>query len=270
MPGTSKRRSSGQACFGSGTAKTTYGTGCFLLMQTGEHPAQSEHGLLTTIAWQLPDRVDYALEGSVFIGGAAVQWLRDEMGLLDSAAESEAAARRVTDTGGVVCVPAFAGLGAPYWDPHARGVLIGLTRSTTRDHVVRAVLEGIAHQVADVLEAMVADAATGIPEVRVDGGAAANDFLMQLQADLLGSAGRAPGGAGDDGARCRLPGRSGHRLVRLHRRDSSHLAVRTQFPTGCCCREHVSRSRPMAARRPAQPRVGRGRVAARASPPGPL
>ena len=176
----------GQGCFGTGAAKTTYGTGCFLLMQTGERPAQSEHGLLTTIAWQLPDRVDYALEGSVFIGGAAVQWLRDEMGLLDSAAESEAAARRVPDAGGVVCVPAFAGLGAPYWDPHARGMLIGLTRSTTRDHVVRAVLEGIAHQVADVLEAMVADAAIGIPEVRVDGGAAANDFLMQLQADLLG------------------------------------------------------------------------------------
>ena len=176
----------GQACFGTGAAKTTYGTGCFLLMQTGERPVQSEHGLLTTIAWQLPDRVDYALEGSVFIGGAAVQWLRDEMGLLDSAAESEAAARRVPDSGGVVCVPAFAGLGAPYWDPHARGMLIGLTRSTTRDHVVRAVLEGIAHQVVDVLEAMVADAAIGIPEVRVDGGAAANDFLMQLQADLLG------------------------------------------------------------------------------------
>ena len=176
----------GQACFGTGAAKTTYGTGCFLLMQTGDRPAQSEHGLLTTIAWQLPDRVDYALEGSVFIGGAAVQWLRDEMGLLASAGESEAAARRVPDTGGVVCVPAFAGLGAPYWDPHARGMLIGLTRSTTRDHVVRAVLEGITHQVADVLEAMVADAAIGIPEVRVDGGAAANDFLMQLQADLLG------------------------------------------------------------------------------------
>ena len=115
-----------------------------------------------------------------------MQWLRDEMGLLASAAESAAAARRVPDTGGVVCVPAFAGLGAPYWDPHARGMLIGLTRSTTRDHVVRAVLEGIAHQVADVLAAMVADAATGIPEVRVDGGAAANDFLMQFQADLLG------------------------------------------------------------------------------------
>ncbi len=176
----------GQACFSPGMAKTTYGTGCFLLMQTGERPAQSEHGLLTTIAWQLPDRVDYALEGSVFIGGAAVQWLRDEMGLLESAADSAAAARRVPDTGGVVCVPAFAGLGAPYWDPHARGMLIGLTRSTTRDHVVRAVLEGIAHQVADVLEAMVADAAVGIPEVRVDGGAAANDFLMQFQADLLG------------------------------------------------------------------------------------
>ena len=176
----------GQACFGTGAAKTTYGTGCFLLMQTGDRPAQSEHGLLSTIAWQLPDRVDYALEGSVFIGGAAVQWLRDEMGLLASAAESEAAARRVPDTGGVVCVPAFAGLGTPYWDPHARGMLIGLTRSTTRDHVVRAVLEGIAHQVADVLEAMVADAAISISEVRVDGGAAANDFLMQFQADLLG------------------------------------------------------------------------------------
>ncbi|MAG37557.1 MAG: glycerol kinase [Dehalococcoidia bacterium] len=176
----------GQACFGPGTAKTTYGTGCFLLMQTGDRPVQSENGLLTTIAWQLPDRVDYALEGSVFIGGAAVQWLRDEMDLLASAAESDAAARRVADSGGVVCVPAFAGLGAPYWDPYARGLLIGLTRSTTRDHIVRAVLEGIAHQVADVLAAMTADAGIRVPELRVDGGAAANDFLMQLQGDLLG------------------------------------------------------------------------------------
>ena len=246
----------GQACFDSGTAKTTYGTGCFLLMQTGDRPAQSEHGLLTTIAWQLPDRVDYALEGSVFIGGAAVQWLRDEMGLLASAAESEAAARRVPDTGGVVCVPAFAGLGAPYWDPHARGMLIGLTRSTTRDHVVRAVLEGIAHQVADVLEAMVADAAIGISEVRVDGGAAANDFLMQLQADLLGLPVVRPAMLETTALGAGLAGRAGYWLVQLYRRDSAHLAVRAPLPTGGCCREHGSRSRPVAARRSAQPGVG--------------
>ena len=176
----------GQACLTPGAAKTTYGTGCFLLVHTGAHPILSQHHLLTTIAWQLPGRVEYALEGSVFVGGAAVQWLRDEMGLLASAAESEAAARRVPDAGGVVCVPAFAGLGAPYWDPHARGLLIGLSRGTTRDHIVRAVLEGVTHQVADVLETMEAETGVPLPELRVDGGGAANNFLMQVQADLLG------------------------------------------------------------------------------------
>jgi glycerol kinase len=177
----------GQGCFTPGAVKTTYGTGCFLLLNTGPHRARSRRQLLSTIAWRLDDQaLVYALEGSVFAGGAVVQWLRDELGLLRSAAESADLAASVPDAGGVHVVPAFTGLGAPYWDQDARGVITGLTRGTSRAHLVRAALEGIAHQVADVVEAMAAD--TGAPpvEMRVDGGAAANDFLMQFQADLLG------------------------------------------------------------------------------------
>ncbi len=178
----------GQACYAPGSAKTTYGTGCFLLLTTGEQIPRSKHRLLTTIAWQLGAEapVCYALEGSVFAGGSVVQWLRDELGLVATAAETAALAATVPDTGGVYLVPAFTGLGAPYWDEEARGTIVGLTRGTTRAHLVRAALEAIAHQVADVVEAMEADAGTPLIEMRVDGGAAANDFLMQAQADLLG------------------------------------------------------------------------------------
>jgi len=169
-------------------AKTTYGTGCFLLLNTGPRPVASRQRLLTTVAWRLGAQAPavYALEGSVFIGGAVVQWLRDELGLLRTAAESEAVAQSVPDSGGVYLVPAFAGLGAPYWDAAARGVLVGLTRGTARAHLVRAALEAIAYQVADVVQAMVADAGLELSELRADGGAAGNDFLMQTQADLLG------------------------------------------------------------------------------------
>ncbi|HEX9945249.1 MAG TPA: glycerol kinase GlpK [Thermoanaerobaculia bacterium] len=176
----------GQACLAPGMVKSTYGTGCFLLMNTGDRPIRSRHQLLTTPAWQIGRRTAYALEGSVFVGGAVVQWLRDGLGLIRSSAEVERLAASVSDAGGVVLVPAFTGLGAPHWDPYARGALIGITRGTTAAHLARAALEGIAFQVADVLSAMEADAGFPVAELRVDGGAAANDLLMQLQADLAG------------------------------------------------------------------------------------
>jgi len=177
----------GQACYALGTAKTTYGTGCFLLLNTGSDAVTSRNQLLTTAAWQLGPQqpLTYALEGSVFIGGAVVQWLRDELGLIQTAAETAALAGSVLDTGGVYVVPAFTGLGAPYWDQAARGAIVGLTRGTGRAQLVRAALESIAHQVVDVVEAMEADSNAPLREMRVDGGAAGNDFLMQFQADLL-------------------------------------------------------------------------------------
>lgn len=174
----------GQTCFEPGNAKNTYGTGCFLLMNTGDKPVESHNGLLTTIAWERDGEVTYALEGSVFVAGAAIQWLRDEMGLVKQSADTEALAQSVRDTGGVYFVPAFTGLGAPYWDPYARGMLIGLTRGTSRAQVVRAVLESLAYQTADVLRAMQQDAGIALQTLRADGGASANSFLMQFQADI--------------------------------------------------------------------------------------
>jgi glycerol kinase len=165
--------------------KNTYGTGCFMLMNTGNAPIASKHNLLTTVAWRLGGRTEYALEGSIFIAGAVVQWLRDGLGIIRSSAEVEPLAASVPDTHGVYLVPAFAGLGAPHWDQYARGALVGLTRGTTRAHVARAALEGIALQVMDVLKAMEADAGIRLKELRVDGGASANNLLMQLQADVL-------------------------------------------------------------------------------------
>ena len=176
----------GQACFQPGMAKSTYGTGCFLLMNTGARPVPSARGLLSTVAWSLGGAVEYALEGSVFVAGAAVQWLRDQLGLFATAAETETLARSVPDSGGVYFVPAFVGLGAPHWDDSARGLLIGLTRGTGKAHLARAALEAVAYQTADVLGAMVADSGAPLTELRVDGGAAANDFLLQFQADILG------------------------------------------------------------------------------------
>jgi glycerol kinase len=176
----------GQMCLRPGMVKNTYGTGCFMLMQTGETPVTSSNRLLTTIAWQIGERVEYALEGSVFIGGAAVQWLRDGLGIIGASAEVEALAGSVPDNGGVYFVPALSGMGAPYWDANARGLIIGLTRGTTRAHIARATLEGIALQVTDILTAMQADSQIMIHELRVDGGASANNLLMQMQADLLG------------------------------------------------------------------------------------
>ncbi len=175
----------GQACHAPGAAKNTYGTGCFVLLNTGRAPVVSSHGLVTTIAWRIGGETTYALEGSVFVAGAAIQWLRDGLGILRDAAESEALARSVPDTGGVYFVPAFVGLGAPWWDMYARGTIVGLTRGTTRAHLARAALEAIAFQSRDVLDAMAADAGLAARELRVDGGAAANDFLCQFQADVL-------------------------------------------------------------------------------------
>jgi len=176
----------GQRCVAPGMVKNTYGTGCFMLMHTGTRPVDSHSHLITTIAWQRGVQRDFALEGSIFVAGAAVQWLRDGLGLIRSADEVEALAASVPDNGGVYMVPAFAGLGAPHWDPYARGILAGLTRGATAGHVARATLEAIAYQTADILNAMQADAGIGLKELRVDGGAAGNDLLMQFQADILG------------------------------------------------------------------------------------
>lgn len=177
----------GQACFAPGMAKNTYGTGCFMLLNTGEQAAPSSSGLLTTIAWQIGGRITYALEGSIFIAGAAIQWLRDGLGIIARAAETETLAASVTDAGGVYFVPAFVGLGAPYWDPYARGAILGLTRGTTRAHLARAALEAICYQTRDVAAAMTADAGAPLRALRVDGGAVANNLLCQLQADILGT-----------------------------------------------------------------------------------
>lgn len=175
----------GQMCTDIGMVKNTYGTGCFMLMNIGKTPKISANNLLTTIAWQINGEVNYALEGSIFIGGAVVQWLRDELGMISRSADVETLARQVEDTQGVYIVPAFAGLGAPHWDQHARGTITGLTRGTNKSHIARAALESIAYQTMDVLKAMEADAGVGITELRVDGGATANNLLMQFQADLL-------------------------------------------------------------------------------------
>lgn len=177
----------GQTCFEPGEAKNTYGTGCFLLMNTGESPVFSENGLVTTIAWGLDGKVTYALEGSIFVAGAAIQWLRDEMHLIESAKDSERLAQMVEDTNGCYVVPAFTGLGAPYWDQYARGTIVGITRGVNKYHVIRATLESLAYQVNDVLEAMKADAGINLSTLKVDGGASANNFLMQTQADIIGA-----------------------------------------------------------------------------------
>ena len=177
----------GQCCFSRGQVKNTYGTGCFLLMNTGKEAITSRNGLITTIAASCDDQVEYALEGSVFVGGAAVQWLRDGMRMIKSAAQTEEYTEKVQDTTGVYVVPAFAGMGAPYWNPYARGTIVGITRGCEKEHFIRAALESIAYQTYDVLKAMEEDAEVSIEGLKVDGGASANNFLMQFQADILGA-----------------------------------------------------------------------------------
>lgn len=175
----------GQTCFEPGEAKNTYGTGCFLLMNTGEKPVFSKNGLVTTIAWGLDGKVTYALEGSIFVAGAAIQWLRDEMRLIDSAPDSEYMAGKVKDTAGCYVVPAFTGLGAPYWDQYARGAIVGITRGVNKYHIIRATLESLAYQTNDVLRAMEADSGVSLTALKVDGGASANNLLMQMQSDII-------------------------------------------------------------------------------------
>lgn len=177
----------GQTCFTPGEAKNTYGTGCFLLMNTGETPVFSKNGLVTTIAWGLDGKVNYALEGSIFVAGAAIQWLRDELKLIESAADSEYMARKVKDTAGCYVVPAFTGLGAPHWDQYARGAILGLTRGVNKYHVIRATLDSLCYQTGDVLRAMKADSGIELAALKVDGGASANDYLMQTQSDIIGA-----------------------------------------------------------------------------------
>jgi glycerol kinase len=178
----------GQACFEKGMANNTYGTGCFMLMHTGETAISSEHGLLTTIAWGLNGKVEYALEGSIFVAGSAIQWLRDGLRMIKSAAVSEDYARKVTSTKGVYVVPAFVGLGTPYWDSNVRGAVFGITRGTSKEHFIRATLESLAYQTLDVLNAMKEDSGITLKKLRVGGGAAKNNFLMQFQSDMLGVA----------------------------------------------------------------------------------
>ena len=175
----------GQTCFTPGEAKNTYGTGCFLLMNTGEKPVFSKNGLVTTIAWGLDGKVEYALEGSIFVAGAAIQWLRDELGLIDSSPDSEYMAKKVPDTNGCYVVPAFTGLGAPHWDQYARGTIVGLTRGVNKYHIIRATLDSLAYQTGDVLQAMKADSGIELAALKVDGGASANNYLMQTQADII-------------------------------------------------------------------------------------
>ncbi|WMJ78529.1 MULTISPECIES: glycerol kinase GlpK [unclassified Sedimentibacter] len=175
----------GQICFQEGMVKNTYGTGCFMLMNTGEKIVKSHNGLVTTIAWGIGGRVEYALEGSIFVAGAAIQWLRDELKIIHDAADSEYFAKKVSDSNGIYVVPAFTGLGAPYWDMYARGAIIGLTRGTNRNHIIRATLESIAYQTKDVIEAMIDDSGINLTALKVDGGATANNFLMQFQSDIL-------------------------------------------------------------------------------------
>ena len=182
----------GQCCFERGEAKNTYGTGCFLLMNTGDTPCVSRHGLVTTIAAGLPGQVRYALEGSVFVGGAVIQWLRDEMRFMNDARDAEYYAQKVDSTGGVYFVPAFTGLGAPYWDMYARGAIVGITRGTRPEHIIRAAQESIAYQSTDLVEAMEKDTGLTLRELKVDGGASRDRFLMQFQADILGKAVRRP------------------------------------------------------------------------------
>ena len=175
----------GQTCFNPGEAKNTYGTGCFLLMNTGEKPVFSRNGLVTTIAWGLDGKVNYALEGSIFVAGAAIQWLRDELKLIESAADSEYMAKKVKDTAGCYVVPAFTGLGAPHWDQYARGAIVGLTRGVNKYHIIRATLDSLCYQTNDVLTAMKADSGIELASLKVDGGASANNYLMQTQADII-------------------------------------------------------------------------------------
>ena len=229
----------GQACFEPGSAKNTYGTGCFMLLNTGDKPRQSQHKLLTTVGWQIDGKTTYCLEGSVFIAGAVVQWLRDGLGIIKSSAEVAKLAASVPDTGGVFFVPAFVGLGAPHWDPYARGAIFGITRGTTGGHIARAAVESMAFQSRDLLEAMRADAGLPLAVLKVDGGASVNNRLMQFQADILDAHGSPARRRRDDGPGRSLSGRPGRRLLEGPGRRRPQLGPRP--------RVHARRCPPIAA-----------------------
>ena len=247
-----RRPCSGSFCTRPGMVKNTYGTGCFLLMNTGSEAKTSRNNLLTTVAWQLNGQVEYALEGSIFMAGAVVQWLRDNLGIIKTAAEVEQLARQVSSTEGVCFVPAFAGLGAPHWDPYARGTLFGMSRATTAAHIARAAVEAIAFQTMDVLRAMQADSGLPIAELRVDGGASANDLLMQFQADVLDARVIRPPRHRDHRPGRGLPGGPGRRLLAEYGRVAGprpgryHLRARPRPARHCPghCRLAPRRARP--------------------------
>jgi sugar (pentulose or hexulose) kinase len=239
----------GQACFSPGMAKNTYGTGCFLLMNTGNVPIESRHRMLTTIGWGIGGRITYCLEGSVFIGGAVVQWLRDGLGVIANSAEVESLAAQVADSGDVYFVPAFVGMGAPYWDPYARGTIHGITRGTTAAHLARAALESMAYQTRDVLEAMQKDAGIHLAALRVDGGASVNHLLMQFQTDVLG----VPVCGRDDGPGRGLPRRVGRRLLAGLRGTDAEL--------GCAMRVFAKDARRRARCEIRSLAEGRGKIA---------
>ena len=248
----------GQTCFDVGDAKCTYGTGSFILTNTGTTLERSDAGLLSTAAWRSPDgELTYALEGAIFVTGAAVQWLRDGLQIVGSAAETAAIAATVDDTDGVVFVPALTGLGAPHWDPYARGTILGITRGTTRAHIVRATLEAIAFEVRDVLETMPNHGRPGDTPLRVDGGASANDLLCQLQADQLDRAVETADGRGDHRPRCGVPGRPRRRGVGLRRRPARDLAARPLLRAGRRPQTRRRRPRTLAKSRRESPRLGR-------------
>ena len=257
----------GQACHAPGMAKNTYGTGCFLLLHTGDKVVQSSHGLVSTACAQTAGK-EYALEGSVFVGGAVVQWLRDQLHFFSSSSEIERLAAEVIDSGDVFLVPAFTGLGAPYWDPHARGTIVGLTRGTTKAHIARAALEAIAYQSAEVLEAMQKDSGEQLAELRVDGGAAANDLLMQFQADLLGAPVVRPRDSRDDGPWRRLPCRPHGGPVEIARGPCRALAGRA--PLRAAHRQRDSEGVDGALARSRRPRPQLGRLAGTLFAPEPL
>lgn len=216
----------GQMCTEPGSVKNTYGTGCFLLMNTGEKPILSKNNLLATIAWKIGDKVNYALEGSIFVAGSVVQWLRDGLGIIKSSSEVEALAASVPDNGGVYMVPALTGLGAPYWDQYAKGSILGITRGTTAAHIARAALEGIAFQTMDIVTAMEKDSGIRLGELKVDGGASRNNLMMQFQSDILGAKVIRPKVHGDHRPGSRLSRRSGGRVLERHRGGQEAVAGR--------------------------------------------
>ncbi len=247
----------GQACFERGSAKNTYGTGCFMLLNTGDQPVTSHHNLLTTIGWSLGDKVTYCLEGSVFVAGAVVQWLRDGLGVIRTSPEVEELAASVPDSGGVYFVPAFVGLGAPYWDPYARGAILGISRGTNAGHIARAAVESMAYQSRDLLDAMQKDAGVKLAELKVDGGASINNALMQFQADLLGVKVRRPVVSETTALGAAYLAGPGRRLLERYARRHEKLGARARVHVGDFARDARSTLHGLAKSRHSRARLAR-------------